>query len=155
MKRIILILNILSVCYLINAQALEKTYGNKFFSLNYPDNWEIVQEDNRATSNVNISVQVMEKKVNNVDFLPNVKNPRYRDNKITFDIGTPSNYSFNSEIIENGCITKGIVYGINSCGKSNLGLAILDIITHLTEKQKLLQSYDFYLNMSGSVMNEN
>ena len=72
MKRIILILNILSVCYLINAQTLEKTYGNKYFSLNYPDNWEIVQEDNRATSNVNISVQVMEKKVNNVDFLPNV-----------------------------------------------------------------------------------
>ncbi len=69
--------------------------------------------------------------------------------KITLDIGTPSNYSFNSEIIENGCITKGIIYGINSCGKSNLGLAIFDIIIHLTEKQKLLGSYDFYLNMSG------
>lgn len=69
--------------------------------------------------------------------------------KITLDIGIPSNYSFNSEIIENGCITKGIIYGINSCGKSNLGLAIFDIITHLTEKQKLLGSYDFYLNMSG------
>ena len=69
--------------------------------------------------------------------------------KITLDIGTPSNYSFNSEIIENGCITKGIIYGINSCGKSNLGLAIFDIITHLTEKQKLSGSYDFYLNMSG------
>lgn len=72
----------------------------------------------------------------------------FRD-KITFDIGSPSNYSFNSEIIQNGCVTKGIIYGINSCGKSNLGLAIMDIITHLTEKQKLLQSYDFYLNMSG------
>lgn len=72
----------------------------------------------------------------------------FRD-KITLDIGKPSNYSFNSEIIENGCVTKGIIYGINSCGKSNLGLAIFDIIIHLTEKQKLLQSYDFYLNMSG------
>lgn len=69
--------------------------------------------------------------------------------KITFDIGSPSNYGFNSGIIENGCVTKGIIYGINSCGKSNLGLAVMDIITHLTEKQKLLQSYDFYLNMSG------
>lgn len=28
-------------------------------------------------------------------------------------------------------------------------MAIFDIIIHLTEKQKLLQSYDFYLNMSG------
>ena len=69
--------------------------------------------------------------------------------KITFDIGNPSNYNFNSGIIDNGCVTKGIIYGINSCGKSNLGLAIFDLITHLTEKQKLLSSYDFYLNMSG------
>lgn len=72
----------------------------------------------------------------------------FRD-KITLDIGSPSNYSFHSEIVENGCVTKGIIYGINSCGKSNLGLAIFDIITHLTERQKLLSSYDFYLNMSG------
>lgn len=69
--------------------------------------------------------------------------------KITFDIGSPNNYSFNPEVVENGCITKGIIYGINSCGKSNLGLAIFDIIIHLTEKQKLLQGYDFYLNMNG------
>jgi hypothetical protein len=72
----------------------------------------------------------------------------FRD-KITFDIGSPSNYNFNSDIIENSCVAKGIVYGINSCGKSNLGLAIFDIVIHLTEKQKLLQGYDFYLNMSG------
>ena len=78
-----------------------------------------------------------------------VENFKGFKDKITLDIGTPSNYSFNSEIIENGCITKGIIYGINSCGKSNLGLAIFDIITHLTEKQKLLGSNDFYLNMSG------
>lgn len=72
----------------------------------------------------------------------------FRD-KIIFDLGSPNNYNFNSEIIENNCVTKGIIYGINSSGKSNLGLAIFDIITHLTEKQKLLSSYDFYLNMSG------
>ena len=78
-----------------------------------------------------------------------VENFKGFKDKITFDIGSPSNYSFNSEIIGNGCVTKGIIYGTNSCGKSNLGLAVLDIITHLTEKQKLLQSYDFYLNMSG------
>ena len=78
-----------------------------------------------------------------------VENFKGFQDKITFDIGSPSNYNFNSEIIENGCVTKGIIYGINSSGKSNLGLAIFDIITHLTEKQKLLTSYDFYLNMSG------
>ena len=69
--------------------------------------------------------------------------------KITLDIGSPSNYGFHTEVIEGNCITKGIIYGINGCGKSNLGLAIFDVITHLTEKQKLLQSYEFYLNMNG------
>ena len=78
-----------------------------------------------------------------------VENFKGFQDKITFDIGSPNNYNFNSEIIENGYVTKGIIYGINSSGKSNLGLAIFDIITHLTEKQKLLSSYDFYLNMSG------
>ena len=78
-----------------------------------------------------------------------VENFKGFKDKITFDLGSPSNYSFNSEIIGNGCVTKGIVYGINSCGKSNLGLAIFDIIIHLTEKQKLQRGYDFYLNMSG------
>lgn len=78
-----------------------------------------------------------------------VENFKGFQDKITFDIGSPSNYNFNSEIIKNGCVTKGIIYGINSSGKSNLGLAIFDIITHLTDKQKLLSSYDFYLNMSG------
>ena len=78
-----------------------------------------------------------------------VENFKGFKDKITFDIGSPSNYGFHSEIIEGGCITKGIIYGLNGSGKSNLGLAIFDVILHLTEKQKLLQSYDFYLNMSG------
>ena len=78
-----------------------------------------------------------------------VENFKGFKDKITLDIGSPSNYSFNSEVIENGCVTKGIIYGINSCGKSNFGLAIFDIIFHLTEKQKLQKGYNFYLNMSG------
>ena len=98
--------------------------------------------DNRIIKKKKWKVIIMLKKFS-------VENFKGFKDKITLDIGTPSNYSFNSEIIENGCITKGIIYGINSCGKSNLGLAIFDIITHLTEKQKLLGSHDFYLNMSG------
>ena len=78
-----------------------------------------------------------------------VENFKGFKDKITLDMGSPSNYAFNSDTIENGCITKGIIYGINSCGKSNLGLAIMDIIIHLTDKQKLLKNYDYYLNMSG------
>lgn len=40
-----------------------------------------------------------------------VENFKCFQDKITLDIGSPNNYSFNSEIIENGCITKGIITG--------------------------------------------
>ena len=78
-----------------------------------------------------------------------VENFKGFKDKITFELGNPCNYSFHPEAVEENCITKGIIYGINGCGKSNLGLAIFDVIIHLTEKQKLLQNYDFYLNLGG------
>lgn len=43
-----------------------------------------------------------------------VENFKGFQDKITFDLGSPSNYSFHSEIIENNCVTTGIIYGINS-----------------------------------------
>ena len=78
-----------------------------------------------------------------------VENYRGFEHKLCFDLGTPNNYSFNSEVIENGCVTKGIIFGLNSCGKSNFGLAIFDIITHLTEKQRLPKNDYFFLNLNG------
>ncbi len=78
-----------------------------------------------------------------------VENFKGFKDKIIFDIGSPSNYVFNPELIENGCVTKGIIYGINSCGKSNLGLGILDIITHLTEKEKNAKAYEPYVNLNA------
>ena len=47
-----------------------------------------------------------------------VENFKGFQDKITFDIGSPNNYNFNSEIIENGCVTKGIIYGINSSAEN-------------------------------------
>lgn len=72
----------------------------------------------------------------------------FRD-KITWDLGNPCNYNFNQEVIADGCVTKGILYGINSSGKSNLGLAVCDIICHLTDNQILVSSYDYYQNMDS------
>lgn len=70
-------------------------------------------------------------------------------NKLTLDLEA-DNYDFNPKVIENSCLSKGIIYGVNSSGKSNLGLALFDIITHLAERQKLMLSNDLYLNMSNS-----
>lgn len=78
-----------------------------------------------------------------------VENFKGFQNKLTLDLEA-DNYDFNPEVIKNSCISKGIIYGVNSSGKSNLGLALFDIIIHLTERQKLMHSYDFYLNMSNS-----
>lgn len=78
-----------------------------------------------------------------------VENFKVFQNKLTLAFQA-DNYDFNPEVIENNCISNGIIYGVNSSGKSNLGLALFDIIIHLTERQKLMHSYDFYLNMSNS-----
>ena len=55
--------------------------------------------------------------------------------KTVFELDKPANYEFNSEIVKNSIITKGIIYGINGSGKSNLALAIFDIVSHLTDKE--------------------
>lgn len=68
---------------------------------------------------------------------------------ITFALDCPANYEFNSEVIRNGCVTKGIIYGINGSGKSNLALAIFDIVLHLTDKEKSFDRYNYYLNLNS------
>ena len=60
---------------------LDKTFGNKYFSVNYPSYWEIVNEDANTVRDIDISVQVMQKRTNDTDFLPNVniiKSPQKR-----------------------------------------------------------------------------
>lgn len=69
--------------------------------------------------------------------------------KTVFDLGNPLSYEFNEELIKSGCVTKAVVLGINGSGKSNLGLAIFDIIFHLTDKEKLVNRYLPYLHMDS------
>lgn len=46
---------------------------------------------------------------------------------LTFDLAKPAKYVFNNEQIKDGIINKGIIYGKNGSGKSNLGEALFDI----------------------------
>lgn len=78
-----------------------------------------------------------------------VKNFKGFKDKITLHLGTPNNYEFQSDIIEDGCITKGIICGINGSGKSNLGLALFDIISHLSDKETILKNYFIYQNIEN------
>ncbi len=66
--------------------------------------------------------------------------------KIVLNFSDVRDYKFNSECVTDGLISKAIIYGKNSTGKSNLGLAIFDIVSHLTSKNVTTGIYDYYLN---------
>jgi len=63
----------------------------------------------------------------------NFKN--FRD-EIVFSLDAPNNYEFNRQIIKNNIVNTAIIVGENASGKTNLGYAIMDITTHLTDKRK-------------------
>lgn len=67
----------------------------------------------------------------------------------TLELNRTANYEFNSEVVKDGCVTKGIIYGINGSGKSNLALAIFDIVLHLTDKEKSYDKYSLYRNLNS------
>lgn len=64
-----------------------------------------------------------------------VKNFKNFNNSFVCDLSETKNYTFNENCINNDLINTGIIYGPNGCGKSNLGYAIFDITTHLTDKK--------------------
>lgn len=70
-----------------------------------------------------------------------VKNYRGFKDKIELDLSHPANFEFNEFAIKNGIVKNGIIYGPNGCGKTNLGLAIFDIVNHLSQK---MRKPDFY-----------
>ena len=78
-----------------------------------------------------------------------VTNFKNFEKKTVFELDRPSNYEFNSNIVKDGCITKAIIFGENGSGKSNLALAIFDVILHLTDKERALDKYKIYRNMNS------
>ncbi|MBD5399553.1 MAG: AAA family ATPase [Treponema sp.] len=83
-----------------------------------------------------------------------VTNFRGFEKRIELDLTHSRDYEFNTFAVKNGIIKNGIIYGSNGCGKSNFGLAIFDIVYHLTQKFKspsYLMNYAFAGNQSGLV----
>lgn len=69
--------------------------------------------------------------------------------QITLDFSDIRDYQFNTECITNNLISKMIVYGKNAIGKSNLGLAVFDIVSHLSSKNITPNLYNYYLNVNN------
>lgn len=72
-----------------------------------------------------------------------VKNYRGFKDRIEWDLSNPSNYTFNTNAIKDGVLKNGIIYGPNGSGKTNLSMAMFDIVNHLTQKFK---KPDYYKN---------
>jgi len=73
----------------------------------------------------------------------NFKN--FRDT-CTLDLSRIRDYSFNAHLIKNNLVNKALLYGKNGSGKSNLGFALMDITTHLTDNLRNPNNYLFSLN---------
>lgn len=69
-----------------------------------------------------------------------VKNFKGFENNISIDFSARE-YSFNKELIKDGIVNKAIIYGKNGVGKGSLGVAIFDIVTHLTDKEAMPPIY--------------
>lgn len=74
-----------------------------------------------------------------------VKNFRGFAEKIELDLTRHSNYNFSTYAIKDDIIKNAVIYGPNGSGKTNFGLAIFDIVNHLTQKWK---KADYYLNFT-------
>lgn len=73
---------------------LSEVYSNSKFSIRYPSNWDIVQENAQATNNATIAVQIMQRETNDYDFRPNVNIIASKD-KHTETTATLARVSYN------------------------------------------------------------
>lgn len=74
-----------------------------------------------------------------------VENYRGFSERLIFDLSAKE-YEFNRNLICNGIVNKAMLYGKNGIGKSSVGLALFDIISHLTDKTRLYKQHYQNLN---------
>ncbi|MFR5832622.1 MAG: AAA family ATPase [Acutalibacteraceae bacterium] len=75
-----------------------------------------------------------------------VQNFKGFKDQFVWDLSKHRDYTFQSDYIQNDIVNKGIIYGKNGAGKSNLGYALIDITHHLTDKVKVPALYNAYTN---------
>lgn len=78
-----------------------------------------------------------------------VENFKGFENNIVLDM-TAREYAFNKNLVVDDVVNKAIVYGKNGVGKSSLGIAIFDIVGHLTDKERMpIRCLINYLNLKS------
>ena len=76
----------------------------------------------------------------------------FKDN-LVFDFHTSKKYTYNTDLVQKSIIKKALVFGENSSGKSNLCYALMDIIFHLSDKEKISLPESVYLCANGDSTN--
>lgn len=71
------------------------------------------------------------------------------ENRMALDFSDTRDYKFNNQCVSGDLLSKIIIYGKNSIGKTNIGLAIFDIVSHLTSKNVTPNLYDYYINANS------
>lgn len=75
------------------------------------------------------------------------------DYPLVIDFSDVKQYAFNTNCIRDDLLKTIIIYGKNAVGKSNFGLALFDIVTHLVDRNVTPDLYNYYLNNSGDYKN--
>lgn len=77
-----------------------------------------------------------------------VRNYKNFKDELQFSLKSAKSYEFHQEVLCNGIIKDAVVIGYNASGKTNLGLAMMDITTHLTDKYERRDGASiFYSNL--------
>lgn len=79
-----------------------------------------------------------------------VKNFKNFKKELVLNLNDTKNYEFNTNAIRDNVVNTCLIYGINGSGKSNLGIAMFDIVHSLTDNRKATDFYDYYLNLNSS-----
>jgi len=70
--------------------------------------------------------------------------------KITLDFSdVRSEFEFNEHCVKDGLVKSAMIYGRNGTGKSNLMLAIIDIVQHFTDSLMNANYYENYTNVAS------
>ncbi len=78
-----------------------------------------------------------------------IENYKGFKNRLIFDF-TSREYEYNKHLVREGVVNKAIIYGKNGVGKSSLGIALFDIVSHLTDKERMKPTYlENYINLDS------
>jgi AAA15 family ATPase/GTPase len=79
-----------------------------------------------------------------------VKNFKSFKDEFILDLTKTKNYEFSKNAIHSHIASKAMIYGENGCGKSNLTLAIFDIVNHLKDEETPKDYSENYLNAEST-----